>query len=64
VHPVFRFNTDLFDVTQERRNNINPIYGESLLVWLAERAEGTAAVSPPSTEDWGWYADVHWEGRS
>ena len=61
---MFRFNTEKFDISQERPNDINPIYGESLLIWLAERAKETAAVSPPSTEDWGWYADVNWQGRS
>ena len=35
---VIRFRTDKFDVSKERPNPINPIPGESLLLWLRERA--------------------------
>lgn len=61
---AIRFTTDLFDVTKERPNDINPIHGESLLTWLAEKASGTLSISSPSTEDWGWFSDVEWSGRS
>jgi len=64
MHAVLRFSTQLFDVTKERRNDINPIYGESLLIWLAEQARNTVAIPPPSTEDWGWYSEIDWKGRS
>jgi hypothetical protein len=60
---VIRFTTSLFDVTKERPNDINPIYGESLLLWLAERLKGQTAVPKPQTEDWGWYVDIDWKGR-
>ena len=63
MHPVIRFTTDMFDVTRERPNDINPIYGESLLLWLAERAKGAVAISAPAAEDWGWYVDIDWKGR-
>jgi hypothetical protein len=53
---VLRFTTKLFDVTKERPNDINPIYGESLLLWLADKLKGQVAVPEPQTEDWGWYA--------
>ena len=61
---VFRFNTEMFDVRKERPNDINPIWGESLLIWLAEQAKSTVLIPPPSTEDWGWYSYVNWKGRS
>ena len=34
---VIRFTTKLFDVTKERPNDINAIYGVSLLLWLADK---------------------------
>jgi hypothetical protein len=61
---VIRFTTALFDVTQERPNPINPIAGESLLLWLRERAQPALQVSPPEAEDWGWYAAVDWQARA
>jgi hypothetical protein len=60
---VIRFTTSFFDVSKERPNDINPIYGESLLVWLAEKLKGQVAVPAPQTEDWGWYVDIDWGGR-
>ena len=60
---VIRFNTSKFDVSQERPNPINPIAGESLLLWLRERAKPHALLSEPDTEDWGWYSVVDWKGR-
>lgn len=61
---VIRFTTDTFDVTKERPNDINPIYGESLLLWLAEKLKGEVVMTEPQTEDWGWYVDIDWKGRS
>jgi hypothetical protein len=60
---VIRFTTKLFDVTKERPHDINPIYGESLLLWLREKMKGKVAVPEPQTEDWGWYVDIDWNGR-
>ena len=60
---VIRFTTDKFDVSKERRNPINPIAGESLLVWLQEQAKPRAQLTDPDTEDWGWYSFVDWNGR-
>ncbi len=60
---VIRFTTKLFDVTKERPNDINPTYGESLHVWLAERLKGEVVVPEPQTEDWGRYVDIDWKGR-
>ncbi len=61
---VIRFETMLFDVSKERPNPINPIHGESLLLWLGEKLEGTAMVPAPETEDWGWYVYLAWKGRT
>ena len=60
---VVRFTRDLFDVARERENPINPIYGESLLLWLGERIGGAHALTPPEAEDWGWYSMLDWQGR-
>jgi hypothetical protein len=61
---VIRFTTSAFDVTRERKNPINPIYGESLLLWLRQQTMGRIPMARPEPEDWGWYADMDWNGRS
>ena len=61
---VARFNSTKFDVAKERPNPINPIPGESLLLWLREKARTDLDISEPATEDWGWYSDVVWKGRT
>jgi len=63
VARVLRFCTAAFDVTKERPNPINPIPGESLLLWLIEKAKGSVEISAPDTEDWGWYSYADWRGR-
>ena len=63
MHGVIRFTTSKFDVTKERPNDINPIPGESLLLWLAEQARGEVEIPIPEPEDWGWYSDIRWKGR-
>jgi hypothetical protein len=60
---LIRFRTNNFDISSERSNPINPIPGESLLLWLADRAKPRTSVSPPAPEDWGWYSTVEWGGR-
>lgn len=52
----------MFDVTKERRNPINPIYGISLLEWLREELKGQLEISEPDAEDWGWYSELEYEG--
>lgn len=61
---IIRFSTAKFDVSKERPNPINPIPGESLLLWFREQARGDVAISEPDAEDWGWYSYVEWKGRS
>lgn len=60
---VIRFNTGKFDVTRERPNPINPIFGESLLLWLKRTVEPAHNISDPEPEDWGWYAHLVWDGQ-
>ena len=61
---VIRLMTDKFDASKERPNPINPIAGESLLLWLREKAKPRALLTEPDAEDWGWYSSVEWKGRS
>jgi hypothetical protein len=63
-HPIIRFNSKLFDTSIEPLNPINPIKGSSLLEWFRTRVSPDLAMSPPDTEDWGWYSHVNWQGRS
>lgn len=61
---AIHFETDLFDVTKESENPINPIYGESLLKWLSEKLVGQYQLTEPDVEDWGWYCFLDFEGRA
>jgi len=60
---VIRFLTAKFDVSTERPNPINPIPGESLLLWLRDKARPHVDLLQPQPEDWGWYSFVTWKGR-
>jgi hypothetical protein len=60
---LIRFRTEMFDVSKERPNPINPIFGESVLWWLREQAGPLAQMTEPGAEDWGWYSYVEWNGR-
>jgi len=60
---VIRFMTDKFDISKERPNPINPIPGESLLIWLREQAQSRVPMTDPDAEDWGWYSYADWNGR-
>jgi len=61
---VTRFNTSMFDVTRERPNPINPIPGESVLLWLKAKLAPTYELSEPDAEDWGWYANMRFNGSN
>jgi hypothetical protein len=63
VARVLRFRTAAFDITKERPNPINPIPGESLLLWLIDKAKSSVEISAPDSEDWGWYSHADWMGR-
>ena len=56
---VITFSTDLFDISAEDPNPINPIAGQAVLDWMRERLEGSGyTTTKPATEDWGWYIGV------
>ena len=56
---VISFTTTRFDISTEKPNPINPIAGQSVLLWLkAELLLANYRVTEPDTEDWGWYMDV------
>jgi len=61
---IIRFTTNLFDISKEDENPINPIYGQSLLLWLKNKISSSYDFSIPDCEDWGWYSDIHWDGRT
>jgi hypothetical protein len=56
------FKTTYFDISKERKNPINPIYGLSLLEWLRTEFKGKIEISEPEAEDWGWYSELNYEG--
>jgi hypothetical protein len=59
------FNTSKFDVSKETPNPINPIAGESVLIWLRSEVAGPRYdVSAPAAEDWGWYVYINGGGAS
>ena len=37
--------------------------GESLLLWLRDKARPHVDLSQPQPEDWRWYSFVTWKGR-
>lgn len=56
---VISFSTAKFDISAEPANPINPIFGVSVLEWIAQRLAGTPyTASQPGAEDWGWYISV------
>lgn len=63
MNQAIYFRTSMFDVSKERENPLNPIYGVSLLDWLREETRGTLRLSEPDAEDWGWYSELEYEGN-
>ena len=62
---VISFTTDRFDIAAETPNPINPIAGQSVLLWLREELiRAQYRVTEPDTEDWGWYMQVEGAGGS
>ena len=64
MNHAIHFKTSMFDVSKERDNPINPIYGISLLEWLRSELEGKIEITEPDAEDWGWYSELEFEGNS
>ena len=62
---VISFTSARFNARAEKPNPINPIAGQSLLLWLREELmRAQYRVTEPDTEDWGWYIDVEATGAS
>lgn len=56
---VVTFRSSKFDIATETPNPINPIAGESVLLWLREQLGNSPyRATTPEAEDWGWYVDV------
>ncbi len=64
MHHIITFKTTKFDVSKEKENPINPIYGYSLLDWLKDQLIERVEIESPDAEDWGWYSFLKWENRS
>lgn len=53
---LIRFNTNKFNLEEEKENSINPIHGYSVGEWLKPILEGNNInVTKIDDEDWGWY---------
>jgi len=61
---AIHFKTSLFDVSKEKENPINPVYGISLLEWLKESLEGKLEITEPDAEDWGWYSELEFDSNN
>ena len=62
---LISFRSAGFDVAGEKPNPINPIAGQSVLLWLREElVRKQYRVTEPDTEDWGWYIEVASEAAS
>lgn len=64
MNQTIHFKTSMFDVSKEKENPINPIYGLTLLEWLREELKSQFAISEPDAEDWGWYSELEYEGNN
>lgn len=64
MNHAIHFKTSLFDVSKEKVNPINPIYGISLLEWLKEELKGKLEITEPDAEDWGWYSELVYQGSN
>lgn len=60
---VVRFFTAMFDVSLERPNPVQAVPGESLLLWLRERAPSDVDIAFPGPGAWGWQSSVNWRER-
>ena len=62
---VVTFRSSKFDIATETPNPINPIAGESVLLWLCEQLRNSSyQTTTPEAEDWGWYVDASGAGAS
>ena len=54
---IIRFKTELFDISKEPENPINPIAGQSILSWLQKKLPALQ-MSDADAEDWSWYSNA------
>jgi len=53
------FRSEKFDISAEDPNPINPISGQSFLLWLRDRLQDAGyEADEPDSEDWGWYIEL------
>jgi len=64
MNKAIHFKTSMLDVSREKENPINPVYGISLLLWLKQELTGEVEIMEPDAEDWGWYSELEWEGNN
>lgn len=64
MNQAIYFKTSLFDVSKEKENPINPIYGLSLLEWLRAELVNELVITEPNAEDWGWYSELKYEDNN
>ena len=56
---LITFDSNYFDLENEKPNPINPIHGHSLGLWLTKQLkEKSIDTTDVDAEDWGWYIDV------
>lgn len=60
------FETDRFNLSEVKDHFINPCcFGEDLAAWLRVKLlEKGIEVTEPGQEDWGWYVEASYGGRS
>jgi hypothetical protein len=63
MNQAIHFKTSIFDVSKEKKNPINPIYGISLLEWLRGKLKGKLEITEPEAGDWGWYSELEYQGH-
>ncbi len=63
---VLRFESDIFDIKSEPKNEFNPIFGYAVGEWLRKKckANGLDVTSEVENEDWGWYFYVEKNDQS
>ncbi|WP_053982333.1 hypothetical protein [Marinagarivorans algicola] len=62
MNKAIHFKTSMFDVSTEKENPINPVFGLSLLEWLRAELKNEVDITVPDAEDWGWYSELEWDG--
>ncbi|MCP4122591.1 MAG: hypothetical protein GY751_12630 [Bacteroidetes bacterium] len=64
MNQLISLKTAKFDILKEDENPNNQIYGQSLLLWLADFLKDKFEFSEVESEDWGWYCHIDFKGRN